>query len=238
MPPARDLVVTSFSAEGAARYGNRCVESVVRHWPHPLDVYLDSVLPMPVGVRVDLTGEIPGYEDTRRRLPRQCPGAEKPSNYIWDAQRFAVKPFVWLAAAERLEHGILTWLDADTVVTAAVPTGLPAALLGDADVAFLGRGEMHPETGFVAFRIPEALDLLRWCVECYQSGEFLGFEDGWTDCHVLRAGLFETGAPARDLTSHLAAVWNSRVDAMALSPLGGYVTHYKGSRKKEAACAI
>src|SRR5688572_20445249 len=110
MQPPRDLVVTSFSAEGAVQYGHRCVESIVRHWPQPLDVYLDEKLPMPVGVRVDATDEIPRYVSTRYRLPSINPAADKPLNYIWNAQRFAVKPFVWLAAAERLERGILTWL--------------------------------------------------------------------------------------------------------------------------------
>jgi hypothetical protein len=158
---------------------------------------------------------------------------------VWDAQRFAVKAFVWLAAAERLERGILTWLDADTVVEAPVPADLPASLLEGADVAYLGRGRtMHPETGAVFFRIPEALPLLRWCVDCYRFDWFRQLEFGWTDCHVLRAGLAATSTRARDLTSHLAPAWNSSVDAFALSPLGPYVTHYKGTRRKrEAAIA-
>jgi hypothetical protein len=238
MQPARDLVVTSFSPAGAVAYGHRCVESLRLFWPHPIEVYLDEPMPMPAGVMTHLTNGIPGWAELRRRLPRIRAGAEKPTNYIWDAQRFAVKPFVWLAAAERLERGVLTWLDADTVVTAAVPAGFAADLLGDADVAYLGRGTMHPETGFVIFRIPEALPLLRWCVTCYTSGAFKYFDSGWTDCHVIRQGLNYAPAHARDLTSHLSPEWTSSVDAFGLSPIGRYAKHLKGPKAKREACIV
>ncbi len=238
MRPARDRVVTSFSRAGAVAYGHRCVESLRLFWPDLIEVYLDEPDQMPAGVSTHLTGGIFGWEELRRRLPRIRHGAEKPTNYIWDAQRFAVKPFVWLAAAEELQRGTLTWVDADTVVTSQVPYGFSASLLGDADVAYLGRGAMHPETGFVVFRIPEALDILRWCVSCYRSGLFKTFDDGWTDCHVLRTALDCSRLRGRDLTSHLAGEWNSRVDAVALSPVGAYLTHFKGTQAKREAASV
>lgn len=231
---SRIEIVTSFSPAGADLYGRRCVARL-RHWPHAAVAYVDAPLALPVPTR--LTTEIPDWPATRARLPHARPDAPiKPTNYRWDAQRFAVKPFVWLDAALRLGAGILLWLDGDTVTTRAVPSDLVEDVLEGADVAYLGRGSMHPETGAVAFRVPAALPLLTWCRDAYRDGAYRTLMDGWTDCHVLRAGLQAVSVRARDLTAHVAGEWRSSVDAMARSPWGPYVSHLKGAqRKREAA---
>lgn len=228
----RNVVVTSFSPQGQALYGDRCVQSLRQHWRSDVVVYADAPTTYE-GVEVRLTADIPGWAACRPTLPRENHRAEKPTNYIWDAQRFAVKPFVWYDAAQRLGTGLLTWIDGDTLTTTAVPVGLPAYALQDADVAYLGRGPMHPETGLLVFRIPEALPLLSLCRDLYGLGHYATLLDGWTDCHVLRACLM--AAEARDLTTALySGVWTSKVDAMALSPFGPYVTHFKGTARKQA----
>jgi hypothetical protein len=227
-------IVTSFSPTGAELYGRRCVASIKAYWPHPVTVYTDAL----DVTTTRLTGDIPCWSATKARLPETRPDVpaggdkwtQKPTSYLWNARKFAVKPFVWKDAAERLGSGLLVWLDGDTVTTAPVPDGLIKDVMDGVDVAFLGRGAMHPETGFVAFRVPEALPMLRWCVEAYRLGGFLALNDGWTDCHVLRAGLSAVGAKARDLTSPLALDWRSSVNAFALSPLGPYVEHLKGGK--------
>lgn len=238
-------IVTSFSPDGYARYGRACVDSITKHWPYPLTVYADAPLAID-GVTVRLTSDIPSWPETRDRLPSTRPDApttghdkwtRKPDSYLWDARRFAVKPFVWLHAAELMGEGLLVWLDADTVTTSPVPADLIPALMGGADVAYLGRGPMHPETGFVVFRVPEALPMLHWCANAYLLGWFVRWSDGWTDCHVLRAGLKAWTTDhwplsSRDLTSHLRAEWSSRADAFDLSPIGPFVQHRKGSQRK------
>jgi hypothetical protein len=202
-----------------------------------LVAYVDAVSDVPVMTR--RTGDIPGWIETRATLPvtSDDPTRYKATGYLWNAAKFAVKVFVWHDAAERLERGILTWLDADTVIRQSVPVGLSMKMLRSADVAYLGRGAMHPETGYVVFRIPEALPLLRWCCEAYRTHRYRKIKTGWTDCHVLRAGIAARKVAARDLTSHKAYHWRSTVDAMALSPLGPYVTHLKGKDRKRKALA-
>ncbi len=234
-------LVTSFSSAGAELYGRRCVESVTANWPHPMTVYADEPMDLD-GVTVRLTSDIHGWSETKASLPSMRSDAEtsgrnqwtkKPTSYLWDAQRFAVKPYVWLDAAMRLDSGLLVWLDGDTVTTAKVPDEAAQMLMADVDVTYLGRGEMHPDTGFVAFRVPEALPLLRWCVDAYRLGGFAALVDGWTDCHVLREGLESLRVNARDLTSHAwNGEWRSGVDAFAMSPLGPYVQHLKGTHRK------
>jgi hypothetical protein len=231
----RTQIVTSFSAAGAELYGRRCVDSVLAHWPDPLVVYVDE--PITLAAPTRLTWDMPDWLTTKAALPSMRPEAEKPANYIWNARRFAVKAFVWADAAVRLERGILVWLDGDTQTTEAVPDGLIERLMDGVDVAYLGRGAMHPENGFVCFRIPEALPLLFWCREAYRSGSFRSWSDGWTDCHALRAGLAAVPVRARDLTSHtFDGEWRSGVDAFGRSPLGSFVKHFKGPKaKREAA---
>ena len=239
-----DVLVTSFAPDAAEAYGNRGTVSMWNRWPQWLSLYLDAPLPWtpPSGAR-HLTGEIVGWPETRRRLPVSNPDAAKPTNYIWNARKYAVKVFVWCDAAERLasmSSACVTWLDADTVTHAQVPYDFSRSLLGDAAVAYLGRGAMHPETGFVAFRIPDALPLLRWMRDAYRDGTYAQWTDGWTDCHALRHGLAAVPVKAADLTSHAYdGEWRSTVDAFALSPLAPYVRHLKGQQaKREAACVI
>lgn len=234
-------LVTSFSEAGARLYGLDMVRSVARYWPTDVDlvVYADAPLALPAG-ELRLTTDLPDWVACRRRWrtdgrvqgrldPKTANG--KRYSYRWDAYRFAVKAFTWRDAARRMGRGVLMWLDGDTVTTARVPDGWPEALLGDADVAYLGRGTMHPETGYVGFRLPEAAPLLEWCAEAYASEAFRALP-GWTDCHVLRAGLQAVPVRARDLTSHryvgISHIW-------PVSPLAPYVTHHKGKNKQDAA---
>lgn len=236
---SRDVLVTSFSAEGADLYGRRCVDSW-RHWPATVArvAYVDD--PMALSVDTRATSHIVGWSVTRASLPESNPlAAVKPTNYIWNARRFAVKPFVWYDAAVRISRGHLIWLDGDTMTHSDVPEGFAAQVLDGADVAYLGRGTMHPETGAVVFRLPEALPLIRWCRHAYVMGGYARL-DGWTDCHVFRAGIERLQVAARDLSGPSGpARWTSKQDAFALSPWVPYVRHLKGSRqKREALCVI
>lgn len=236
-----EALVTSFSPAGARLYGTRMVASVARYWPTMtgLVVYADAPVRLPAG-ELRLTTDLGDWQTCRARwmTDGQVQGRLDPKtsngkryHYRRDAYRFAVKVFAWRDAARRLGRGVLTWLDGDTVTTRSVPPGWAASLLADADVAYLGRGAMHPETGYVGFRVPEALPLLEWCADAYASERFRALR-GWTDCHVLQAGLAAVPVRARDLTSHryqgVSHIW-------PVSPLAPYVTHFKGKSKADAA---
>ncbi len=221
----RAEVVTSFSRAGADLYGRRCVGAWRRYSHVPMVVYVDEPLTLP-GVKVRLTSDIPGWSQARAALPRTNPVDVKPTSYRWDARRFAVKTFVWCDAAERLGSCVLTWLDGDTVATNTIPNGFFEGLLGDADVAYLGRAPIHPENGYVGFRIPAALPLLRWCRDAFRCGLFRQW-DGWTDCQALAAGVAALNVKARDLTSHL---YDGNSHIWAKSPLAQYLRHDKGGK--------
>lgn len=230
----RTEVITSCSVEGYFDYGSAGIASMRQHWSCPVVFYADAR--MPGASR--LTTEIPGWPALQAQLPTMNPDAAKPGNYIWNARKFAVKCAVWAHAAEHSTANALVWLDADTVTRQSVLSGFVADLLGDADVAYLGRRTMHPETGCVVFRLPEALPVIRLCLAAYQTGVFRQWSDGWTDCHALRWALSSASVTSRDVTSlRHPGPWTSSVDAFALSPLGRYVVHLKGGRKRQAVPA-
>jgi hypothetical protein len=240
----REQVITSFSPAGFRVYGRRMVTTFLRSWPPeiPLVVYADAPTEIP-GVEVRLTTALDEWVACRLRWAgdlqvhgksRNANPDGKPYHYRYDAARFAVKVFAWRDAARRMGAGILTWLDGDTVTTKRIRVGWTEQLLGGADLAYLGRGPMHPENGYVGFRIPEALPVLEWCAEAYSSERFRAIPHGWTDCHILRAALAAVPINAKDLTSHQYAgtshIWPR-------SPLAAYVTHHKGQREKRQAIA-
>jgi hypothetical protein len=238
-----EQLITSFSERGAFLYGTRMIGSVCRHWAPAIEVvaYLDARpanYRLPPRVAVRWTTDLPAWMACRTRWAREpmlqgfgpAPSSRARYHYRWDAARFAVKVFVWRDAAQRLGRGVLTWLDGDTETLSPIPAGWPTTLLGDADVAYLGRGSMHPETGYVGFRVPEALPLLEWCCETYRGGSFQALS-GWTDCHVLRAGLAAVPVRARDLTG---ARYEGKSHIWPVSPLAGFVRHDKGKSKRDA----
>jgi len=241
MTPSADVLVTSFSPAGARLYGARMVASVLAHWPAttPLVVYVDAEMALPGGEQ-RRTADLATWVACRQRwasdpltqgLSTAAVVRTKPYTYQWDAYRFAVKVFVWRDAALRLGHGILTWLDGDTVTHRRIPAGWTASLLGGADVAYLGRATKHPETGYVGFRVPEALPLLEWCCDTYSSDRFRTLR-GWTDCHVLQAGLAALPElPARNLTATTTRPGRSHI--WPYSPLASYVTHDKSRTRRE-----
>ena len=152
--------------------------------------------------------------------------ARRPDKYVWHAWWFAVKPFVWLDAAMRGD-GSIVWLDGDTLAHAPIPSALFSDALSGADVAYLGRARMHPETGYLGLRIPQAMALLHWMVDAYRSLAFRAWRDGWTDCHALMRGLAATAVRAHNLTASFKGgtshVWPA-------SPFAPFLAHGKGGK--------
>ena len=235
---SRQVVVTSFSPEGARIYGWKMVKSFRRFWDVPLVIYTDTPASFPCGA-VRLTSDIQDWSALRASWQHDpsvhgCPDPAYPDRekhyaFVWDAARFAVKAFVICDAAERLKRGVLTWLDGDTVTTQEVDPQFTVNLLGDADVAYLGRRHLYPETGYLGLRLPEALPLVRWCRDAYVTGSFRALTDGWTDCHVFQEALRQVPVRARNLTAHVdttdSHIW-------AYSPLADYLDHRKGRQRK------
>lgn len=182
-------IVTGFSAKGFKEYGQRFMHSFEHYRNgHQLHLYTQDVpLLGGEGVKQSTQGSITGLDeflDSCRDIPETCGlednGQWKPKehkagySYRFDAFKFCKMVYTMHAAAHRIGKGYMIWLDGDTVVRQDIPTDMAEQTLpADCDYAYLGREPKHTETGYLVFRLPEALPLLDAWVNFYESGTFL-----------------------------------------------------------------
>lgn len=148
-----------------------------------------------------------------------------PADYRFQSRKFSYKTFAILAAKGR---GKLIWLDADVNVFANVPKSFIDGLLPKgAYTAYLGRDDMHSECGFVIYdRDHPAHDrFMQSWRDLYTTGELFNLPE-WHDSFVydhLRTTLNVPSVNISVVKAHHPFV---------NSPLGKYMDHYKGNRKK------
>jgi hypothetical protein len=127
---------------------------------------------------------------------------------------------------------VLCWLDADVVTHSAPPAGWIESLLGDEDVAYLGRAPKHSEIGFWAVRLSEeSRRFVQEFADLYATDRLFqlrtwhsafAWDDArrWAESHGLIS--------ARDLTpGGDGHVWFQ-------SPLKAHLDHLKGEARKRA----
>ncbi len=110
---------------------------------------------------------VPGWNDKERK---------NGYSYRFDAWKFCKMVYTMWAAAHRITApGYMIWLDGDTAVRKDIPKDLAErALPSGYDYAYLGREPKHTETGFLVFRLPEALPILDAWADFYTSDSFTG----------------------------------------------------------------
>lgn len=184
-------IVTGFSHKGFDEYGRRFIRTFKEYnsGQHLL-VYSDGV-PFIAGKGIE---QFPqgGIKDLqafirRWRGSQPCAGKapvpgwndkEKKNGYSYrfDALKFCKMVYTMWAAAHRITSpGYMIWLDGDTVVRKDIPKDLAErALPAGYDYAYLGREPKHTETGFLVFRLPEALPILDAWADFYTSDSFTG----------------------------------------------------------------
>lgn len=184
-------IVTGFSAGGFREYGKRFMQSFdAHHNGYLLHVYTQSV-PLLGGYAAKIsqfpqdgiaglaefldkcadTPEVQGREGNGQWKPKEVKAGY---SYRFDAHKFCKMVYTMAAAAHRIGTGYMIWLDGDTVVRQTIPADMAEQTLpGDCDYAYLGREPKHTETGYLVFRLPEALPVLDAWVEFYESGSFL-----------------------------------------------------------------
>jgi len=233
-------VVTAFSAEGYEQYGRRLIETYDRFGKAlPLHVYSQDVhliggcaqqFPQSVCPGLDL------FLAECAQVPEACGRKDQGSwkekeikaqySYRFDAFKFVKMVAVMHAAGHNLGAGYMVWLDGDTVVRKPIPLDLAErSLPKGCDYAYLGREPKHTETGYVVFRLPEALPILDTWVNFYWSWKFLK----QTEWHS--AYLFDRARGAHpDIKGHNLTP-GARGHAIHQCWVGGIFDHCKGKRK-------
>lgn len=171
------------------------------------------------------------FDDDQKQWLKQFDGQQEPDNYRLKYKRFSYKVFTIAKAAEfcsQNEVEYLLWLDADTEIKQPVTHEIIQQWLpGEGElVSYFGRKDYeHSECGFMAFKLPEALPFIQEMRQWYIENKVLTLPQ-WHDSFVfdrLRENYEAEGAKFRNLTADA-----NGMDVFEQSPLGPYITHYKG----------
>lgn len=235
-------VASGWSPSGRISYGDRFEKSFDRYWPAAveLQVYVEKVYPMRRAAERSLWDcegatefaerhadnlELSGMLPTALWKPKDH---AKGYNFRFDAFKFFRQILIPRQAAKGLAEGdILIWLDGDVETIAPVDTNAIEAMLANADVAFLNRGDKHSEIGWWSIRInPRTLQFLDDMAALYTSDEFLKLKEHhsafiWDHARRMGRSMREWHLSPPGASGH---VWPKTI-------LARWTRHDKGSRK-------
>lgn len=171
------IVTSGWGPSGYDLYGRNFAEGFAQFWPgtYDLAVYIEAICRMPRGECRQLAA-IPGVMEfiaRHRGNPEAC-GTKanklwRPKhitrgyNFRFDAVKFCRQMFIPFDASMRAtgrallegrnpDDDVIVWLDGDVLTHSLVSNGYIEDTLGDADLCYLGRTNMHSEIGFWACR--------------------------------------------------------------------------------------
>ncbi len=249
-------VVTGFSPRGLEEYGWNFIKGFCQYWPVEvgLIIYLEERIihkglkPLDEfiagkrrDVRIRMIHEVPGcveFIDRHLHDPAANGCDVQPNwkereriegyNFRWDAVKWCrMAMFTADAASKIADTGdILVWLDGDVMTKRPIPTNFVEDLIGDHDVAYLGREPKHPDTAFVAFQDKGGLRIAERWGEMYESDDVFKLPETHS-AYVFKQIIIaaQERAAALNLTPEgHGHVWFQ-------SPLAPYMDHLKGKRK-------
>lgn len=231
-------IVTAFNRNGYEQYGKRFLDSYKASFA--LDVFTE-------GLNHEYLS--PGYQRDQMVIPglkrfldrhrddltiqgkqpvEQWNDKERRARYSYrfDAYKFCKMVYTMWRAAELQQTGYMMWLDGDSVIRQRLPDDFFERFLPqDADYCYLGRGKKHTETGFLIFRLPECLPILRKWKDFYDTDDFLNYRE-WHSAFLFdRAREMFPDIRGHDLTP------GGRGHVIHQCDVGKYIDHLKGNRK-------
>lgn len=246
MSAPRVQVVTTFSKEGQAVYGNRFVQSWLRNCDTHLVVYHESA-PAVDAIAPNLEWRNLDHDEHRNRFLAKWGKDQDKIGHLSDpnaqAIRFCHKVFALANAAERSHAEWLVWMDADVILHAA--PDWQDLLPDSADVVYLGREnagqwklrngvrKICSETGFVAYRISDrkVFSLIADMRAYYNTGEiFTRPKTDWHDAKAFDIARERSGIPPERQLSLSKDVPGTHV--WPLTKLARFSTHVKGPGRK------
>jgi len=240
-------VITTFNANGYAKYGRRMIQTFLQNWPVDLVVYAEgcnvtetapNLLVRDIAVVTDLTAFKQQWQNVPRANgdvsadPVRSQRKDAGKGFKWDAVRFAHKVYSVFHCAKHIDTDWLIWMDADTVCHSPITQeDLERLCPETSDLCFLGRRGKYTECGLYAMNLrrPCTRDFLTKFQKYYDEAEQGIFTlDEWHDSFVFDA--------VRRLTSLYELDWSSHLITGEGHPLinsawGAYLDHLKGDRK-------
>jgi len=247
-------VVTSFSEDGWDTYAKDMIWSVAENFApeikvvayyHDFDITTKE-LPESKNIEYRNLNNLEDMLEFREQFKEYdgTMGGKAIYNFRVDAIKFCHKVFAISDCAfgmvESKENpGWLVWLDADTIITKPLSRGnLLENLPTGSDLVHLGRKNFtYSETSFIGLNLESQVpvDFLGDFLGAYLSGEILQYRE-WHDGFIFERLL--TIYKAHGLKYH---DWTGHIDiksmthgkqAFELFPLGDYIEHKKGAKKK------
>ncbi len=220
--------ITTCNAAGWALYGRRMAGSWAQHWPVPLTVWAEG---FDIDVRgvaeahdLRAVGWLAEFKARHRSRPTE--------NYRMDAVRFAHKTAAVIESALSFDCGRLIWVDADTVTHSPVPPRFVEQLLprGDEYIAWLDRAGNYPECGLYVINLehPRHRELMERWRHWYMADEVFELPE-WHDSYVLQQLVERAAVQTKSLSGPRARMTSH---PFINGPLGAYMDHMKGQRKR------
>ena len=247
------MCVTTFSDKGYEEYGKKMIKTFDKYWDKDIElmVFSDSPIEDIFSSRIlnHLLGDYPYIQIfTGRHKNNPIAHGKQPTrfwqekenktgySFRFDAVRFHYSAMVPLYAAQYLKKGILIFLDGDVITTAPITVDWinDIILPKKRNLAYLGRvGNKSTETGFVAYRLPEAMEFLQIYHDVYVTDEIFSMGEtanAYIFDKILNLGLVQK---PNNMTPHKGRshVWLS-------SPLAKKMIHLKGTANKAAGKQI
>lgn len=236
--------VTCYSLQGWKETGSLLVNSFILHWPQEVNlmVYVDDPIPKKdlirdprVSYKILNQSDLISFKDRHRNnleangLGRNAVNSEK--NYRYDAVRFSHKVFALFQFLEEKETDILIWLDGDSRTHSSVSTQDIMNWIPEEKFAgYLARPWLYTETGFHIFNMSHSIakDFLNAWKQYYLDDSIFKLEM-WTDCHTYDAAK----ANFNDTYWHNLSPPIKNNHPFINGPLGEFMDHMKGPRKKK-----
>ncbi len=232
-------VVTAFGAQGWATYGRGFIKSYRRHCPFPLIIYTEgfefSADDAWIRPQLEIEGLAPfiarhqaNEAFTGRALQECWSPKDRRLGYSFrtDAVKFCRMVFAIWDGARVIQDRPMIWLDGDTVVRQDVPEDFFERFVPEgAALSYLGRGDRHTETGFLALRLPAAMPIVEQWMRYYRDDTFQILPE-WHSAYLFdRARDSLPEIPCHDLTP------GGRGHVIHTSEVGSFFDHLKGERK-------
>jgi len=240
-------VITTFNANGYAKYGRRMIQTFLQNWPVDLVVYAEgcnvtetapNLLVRDIAVVTDLTAFKQQWQNVPRANgdvsadPVRSQRKDAGKGFKWDAVRFAHKVYSIFHCAKHIDTDWLIWMDADTVCHSPITQeDLERLCPETSDLCFLGRRGKYTECGLYAMnlqslRTQNFLTQFQKYYDQAEQGIFTLAE--WHDSFVFDAVRKHLPLVEIDWSGHLIT---GEGHPLINSDWGAYLDHLKGDRK-------
>lgn len=242
-------VLTTFNANGYAKYGRRMITTFLNHWPKSVNliVYSEDCAVTESAENLEIrdiatVSELTAFKQRWQAVPYATGDIshdpvrslrkDAGKGFKWDAVRFAHKVYSIFHCARSVSTDWLLWMDGDTVCHSAVSLAdLDRLCPPDQDLCFLGRQGKYSECGLYAMNLarPDTKTFLQRFQRMYDDAENGIFTlDEWHDSYVFDAVRKQCALKELDWSSHLIT---GEGHPLINSEWGAYLDHLKGARK-------